>query len=1150
MKQRQVPGCGVLAIAAAISVCSVGSTSRADEVTIGDRVLRVADGFTVELVTTPELVERPIAVARDERGRLYVTDSGGMTENAAAQLEKKPHRIRRLEDTDGDGDYDHSTLFADRMMFPEGCMWYDGSLYVAAPPEIWKLTDVDDDGIADRREVWFDGTTLTGCGNDLHGPYLGPDGRFYWCKGAFAEQKHAAAGGTTFETRASHIFRAKPDGTELEAVLTGGMDNPVNVAFLENGERFLSCTFFQHPEAGRRDGLIHAIYGGVYGKEHDVILSHPRTGSVMPVLNHQGAAAPCGLIAGSRSLFGKGYDQHLFACYFNLHKVVMHRLIPDGPTYTTEDADLLACDHPDFHPTDVFEDADGSLLIVDTGGWYKVCCPTSQLAKPDVLGAIYCVRRKDQPAVDDPLGLQLEWSTASPVQLVDRLSDSRLFVQRRATAALRKGGDDGVKAIVAKMQSEPDEHVRAALLWTLSALAGQAAGEARLSALKDKSPLVQQIAAESVALAHNGYATWKAESVARVQNRSAFGDGARASAIDQPPTGPSGTQTVHVAGALATLMLSSPGTSQERSAASALAVIGDPSVTPTVFHALPDVPAARRDSSGAPAESGDRITEHALIHALIRTNHPGATRAGAVIAEKQKEMLDTMQSMPLAWFIVPSDAVSKIERTPMLLKDARKITFDPAKPMVLPVDPAILRALLVALDQMPSGDLTAEEVIGCLSHEDAAVRATAVWIIEQHPDWGDALVGHFEQRGGKLDTLSADEREQDRALLVSLADSPPIQSLLQRWLDDPSQSATTDVALNVLASVSLSSAPESWLDSLARQLTGVPADRLPLRIDAARRLPQPKDGHAALRSALQQVAAREDVAAEWRLAAWDASGANGELSPSTFELLLSLLGPEQPLNQRSSAAQGLAAAALTAEQRTALLATLPDVGAMELPKLLPAFERDPTDAQGHAVITALQGLDTLNALRADQLQAVLAKYSPTVQEAARPLLKRLNASLEEQTAQLERLLAELPEGDVQRGHEVFMSRKAACSTCHKLGYSGGTLGPDLSSLGRVRNRRDVLEALVFPSASIVRGYEPVIAELSDGRVVGGIITSESGHEITISTDAQKSTVISRADIEAMTPSSVSPMPNGLATLLTPQELADLVTFLVTEQRGW
>lgn len=62
-------------------------------------------------------------------------------------------------------------------MFPEGCLWHDGSLYVAAPPEIWKFTDADDDGHAEKREVWFDGTTLTGCGNDLHGPIRADYGR-------------------------------------------------------------------------------------------------------------------------------------------------------------------------------------------------------------------------------------------------------------------------------------------------------------------------------------------------------------------------------------------------------------------------------------------------------------------------------------------------------------------------------------------------------------------------------------------------------------------------------------------------------------------------------------------------------------------------------------------------------------------------------------------------------------------------------------------------------------------------------------------------------------------------------------------------------------------------------------------------------------
>ena len=77
------------------------------------------------------------------------------------QLADKPHRIVRLEDTNGDGRFDSSVVFADKMMFPEGAMWFDGSLYVAAPPSIWKLTDTDGDGVADRREEWFQGKTLT-----------------------------------------------------------------------------------------------------------------------------------------------------------------------------------------------------------------------------------------------------------------------------------------------------------------------------------------------------------------------------------------------------------------------------------------------------------------------------------------------------------------------------------------------------------------------------------------------------------------------------------------------------------------------------------------------------------------------------------------------------------------------------------------------------------------------------------------------------------------------------------------------------------------------------------------------------------------------------------------------------------------------------
>ena len=96
--------------------------------------------------------------------------------------------------------------------------------------------------------------------------------------------------------------------------------------------------------------------------------------------------------------------------------------------------------------------------------------------------------------------------------------------------------------------------------------------------------------------------------------------------------------------------------------------------------------------------------------------------------------------------------------------------------------------------------------------------------------------------------------------------------------------------------------------------------------------------------------------------------------------------------------------------------------------------------------------------------------------------------------------------------------------------------------------RDLLEAILFPSSSIVRGYEPVVVELAEGRVVGGIITGESSGEIILTVDATKQLHIDRTDIAQILPSAVSPMPNGIATILSPQELADLLTFLETGGR--
>ena len=484
----------------------LATAAHAAEIKIGLHTFTLPDGLTVELAAGPPLVDRPITMAFGDAGELYVADSSGSNDKVEKQLADKPHRIVRLVDTDGDGKFDKSTVFADKMMLPEGTLWLDGSLYVTAPPQIWKLTDTDGDGVADQREVWFDGKTLTGCANDLHGPYAGPDGFIYWCKGGFAEQRFKLGDGRDFVSSASHLYRMRPNGTGFEAVITAGMDNPVDVVFTPSGERLLAGTFLQRPANGKRDGIFHAVHGGVWGKEDRSLKGHPRTGPLMPVMTHTGPGATCGLEMARLTGWDAGWQGNLFAANFNLRKITRHILTPDGATFRTTDSDLLVSDQTDFHPTDVIEDelGTGSLLIADTGGWYKICCPTSQLVKPEVLGAIYRVRKSD--AVPRP-----KWagSSHSPERhwmflLNAGTASEREFAARSLAQSASR--DPVLLRLKEAMLNESGADVasrrnhRLSCLWALTRTSGEAARAAVRSALEQSDAQVRTAAALSIAL--------------------------------------------------------------------------------------------------------------------------------------------------------------------------------------------------------------------------------------------------------------------------------------------------------------------------------------------------------------------------------------------------------------------------------------------------------------------------------------------------------------------------------------------------------------------------------------------------------------------------------------------------------------------------
>jgi putative membrane-bound dehydrogenase-like protein len=1016
---------------------AVANPARTHQVRLNGHTFTLPTGFEIEMAAGPPLVDRPIVADFDEEGRLYVADSSGSNEKVEVQLQKKPHRIVRLEDGDGDGRFDRRTIFADRMMFPEGCMWLAGSLYVAAPPSIWKLTDSDGDGVADQRVEWFKGKTLTGCANDLHGPYLGPDGWVYWAKGAFARQTYERPGRAPLVTRAAHLFRCRPDGSGVEPVMTGGMDNPVDVVFTPGGERIFTTTFLQFPGGGRRDGLIHAIYGGVYGKDHDVVHEHPWTApALMPVLTHFGAAAPTGLARYTSRAFGPEYQDNLFAALFNMHKVTRHVLEPVGATFKSRDEDFLVADSLDFHPTDVLEDADGSLLVIDTGGWYKLCCPTSQLVKPDVLGAIYRVRRSDAPRVADPRGLRLAWKKMMTAELAALLGDPRPAVRQRAIQALGGRGATGATTAASVLREAKSVEARRNAVWSATRIDNPGARQASRIALADADETVRQAALHSVSV-------WR--------------DSAALPAL--------------------VALLKGPSPHNRRAAAEALGRIGDRAAVGALLEAT--------------ASPADRALEHSLTYALIEIADREGTSAG--------------------------------------LKST---------------NPHVRRAALTALDQMEQGKVEVSAVLAELASPDRELKETAWWIAGRHPEWDRALAEVIAKRLDNRDT-PAGEREDGERQLARFARAPAVEELLaQRLRDATTSSKTCGVILHAMARAGGKEAPVSWLTALTQRLTERRGDLTGEVIATIRAVRLPRTPPANLSAALLDVAGDSRVLDGVRLQALAAvPGGPSALDAPIFALLRSHLSADQPVRERAAAAEVLGRARLHTDQLLALAEVLPSVGPMEINRLLDAFARSSEERVGLKLLASLKAAPARSGLRPQTLRNAVAKSSPAVRQQAEELLATLHVDTAGQQARLEHLLGSVKDGDVRRGQAVFNSTRAACSSCHAIGYLGGTLGPDLTQIGRIRSERDLLESIVFPSASFVRGYEPVVIVTRDGRVHNGVIRKDGGDEVVLGTGANQELRLARGDIEDIQPSRVSVMPAGLDQQLTARELADLVAFL-------
>jgi len=200
---------------------------------------RVLDGFRLEAVATEPLVTDPVAACYDAEGRLYVVEMRGYPypENSPTGY------IRRLEDLDGDGKFDRSTIFVPGLSWPTGIIPYDGGVFIAVAPEILYAKDLDGDGVADIRKVMFRGFGTDNVQGLLNGLLWGPDG---WIYGAASSNGGLIQNLTRSDLAPVSVrgrdFRFKADGSSFEAISGGSQ---FGQSFDDWGHRF-TCTNSNH----------------------------------------------------------------------------------------------------------------------------------------------------------------------------------------------------------------------------------------------------------------------------------------------------------------------------------------------------------------------------------------------------------------------------------------------------------------------------------------------------------------------------------------------------------------------------------------------------------------------------------------------------------------------------------------------------------------------------------------------------------------------------------------------------------------------------------------------------------------------------------------------------------------------------------------
>jgi putative heme-binding domain-containing protein len=419
------------------------------------KTFKVAEGFEVNLFAADPLLAKPIQINFDPQGRLWVACSEAYPQIKPGQ--KQNDKIIVLEDTDGDGKAEKTTVFAEGLLIPTGLAPGDGGVYVVDSTDLLHLADTDGDGKADQRRVILSGFGTEDTHHMVHTLRWGPDALLYFNQSIYIHSHIETPHGVR-RLGGGGVWQFRPASRKLE-VFARGWVNAWGHHFDRYGQSFVT-------DGAGGEGINYVVPGA----------SYPTAVGTARVLNGLNPGSPkyCGCEVLSGRHLPESWRGNIITNDFRGHRVCRFVLSEDGSGFAAQEkGELIKSSHPAFRPIDVKMGPDGAIYIAD---WYNPIIQHGEVdfrdpRRDQTHGRIWRITAKGRPLVPRP-----KLGTATIDELLDAMKAPEDWTRTQARRVLQergvKAGLPVLSAWVKKLDpkdKEHDEHLLAAL-WTYQAL--------------------------------------------------------------------------------------------------------------------------------------------------------------------------------------------------------------------------------------------------------------------------------------------------------------------------------------------------------------------------------------------------------------------------------------------------------------------------------------------------------------------------------------------------------------------------------------------------------------------------------------------------------------------------------------------------------